>query len=162
MTRLHSLILRTTVTALAALLTASCDGGGGGSNRDSDFAWLIPADEVVAGGPRQDGIPAIDDPYFESASTIDTVRGKGLVVVVRYRGEIKAYPHDILDWHEVVNVGPREPDDVIGMRVDVAARNATATVKLKRSNGAGHILDLEGITIGVGAAVSGRDHILPR
>jgi len=28
--------------------------------------------------------------------------------VLRHGGEIKAYPHDIMDWHEVVNDGPND------------------------------------------------------
>ncbi len=87
-------------------LLAACGGGGGsGGTPDTGSQWLIPASQVVDGGPGKDGIPAIDAPEFESASTIATVAPDMLVVVVRYHGDVKAYPHDILDWHEVVNDG---------------------------------------------------------
>lgn len=91
------------------LLFAGCGGsGGGGSNNNAPNAnvWLIPPAEVTDGGPGKDGIPAIDEPRFEAASTIGSVAPDMLVVVLRYGGEIKAYPHDIMDWHEVVNDGP--------------------------------------------------------
>lgn len=93
-----------------ALLVAGCGGDGGGGNASGpdagNDAWLIPAGEVVDGGPGQDGIPAIDQPAFQSASAITSVADSGLVVAVQYKGQVKAYPHDILDWHEVVNDGP--------------------------------------------------------
>lgn len=95
-------------SVIAALFLVSCGGGGGGdSNQSNSDVWLIPSAEVADGGPGKDGIPAIDEPAFESASTISSVAQDMLVVVVRYDAEVKAYPHDIMDWHEVVNDGPR-------------------------------------------------------
>jgi hypothetical protein len=91
--------------ALLFTLSACGGGGGGGDSAGGQFAWLIPPTEVVDGGPGQDGIPAIDAPEFEAAATITTVEADTLVVVVKHRDEVKAYSHDILDWHEVVNDG---------------------------------------------------------
>lgn len=95
-----------------ALIVAGCGGGGGGNNASGPGTgaepWLIPVGEVVDGGPGQDGIPAIEQPAFESASTISSVADDELVVVVRDDGRVKAYPHDILNWHEVVNDGRAE------------------------------------------------------
>lgn len=96
---------RAIFAVIAAVFIASC-GGGGGNNPDNTNVWLIPAGEIFDGGPGKDGIPAIDDPVFESASTISSVAADMLVVVLRYGGETKVYPHDIMDWHEVVNDGP--------------------------------------------------------
>lgn len=96
------------------LLVSSCGGsgggGGGGGGNDPNpgggsSGWLIPAGEVVDGGPGKDGIPAIDEPNFEAASTISSVAPDTLVVVTRYNDQVKAYPHDIMDWHEIVNDG---------------------------------------------------------
>ncbi|MGI9262543.1 MAG: DUF3179 domain-containing protein [Woeseiaceae bacterium] len=100
---------RAVFSVFAALLITSCGGGGGGSsNPDTAFTWLIPADEIFDGGPGQDGIPAIEEPYFETASTITSVAADTLVIVLRFGGEIKAYPHDIMNWHEIVNDGPND------------------------------------------------------
>jgi len=53
------------------LLLTSC-GGSGGSDAPPNAAadWLIPISEVIDGGPGKDGIPAIDSPLYESATTI--------------------------------------------------------------------------------------------
>jgi hypothetical protein len=101
---------RIAAAILVAVFAAGCGGGGGGgggNNGGTSFNWLIPEDDVVDGGPGKDGIPAIDQPEFESASTIATVAADELVVVVTDAGTVKAYPHDIMEWHEVVNDGDR-------------------------------------------------------
>jgi len=87
------------------VLVAGCGGGGGlGAPQDSGPAEsLISPDLIVDGGPGRDGIPALSSPRFEAASTIQTVAADDLVVVVRDGDAIKAFPEDILDWHEIVN-----------------------------------------------------------
>ena len=103
---------------LAFAFLTGCGGGGGGgggggsapvatdppatSTDDDDEEWLIPRERVVDGGPGRDGIPAIDNPIFLRA---DRVGGSARKLVVGYRAgsEVKAMPHDILDWHEIVN-----------------------------------------------------------
>lgn len=116
MTRhLHSRTCAVSLAALAFLL-AACGGGSGGDAAGSGPAaipqvlgageWLIARADVVDGGPGVEGIPAIDRPVFESASVNDRVNPTDLVVGIRFGGAVKAYPHDILDWHEIVNDGP--------------------------------------------------------
>ena len=65
--------------------------------------WLIPVDRVLDGGPGKDGIPAISNPKFSKAFTTSYLSNKDLVVGVTINGSQKAYPHVILDWHEIVN-----------------------------------------------------------
>jgi|AntRauTorckE6833_2_1112554.scaffolds.fasta_scaffold11153_4 hypothetical protein len=65
--------------------------------------WLISIDEVVDGGPGKNGIPSIDNPKFAPAHEIDFIDNERLVIGIKVGDEIKAYPHQILDWHEVVN-----------------------------------------------------------
>jgi len=58
--------------------------------------------QLLDGGPPKDGIPSIDQPSFDTAST--TPFGENdLVVGVVINGEAKAYPFNILNWHEIVN-----------------------------------------------------------
>jgi hypothetical protein len=102
------------------LLIAGCSGGGGGNGNRGDSgdggngggggsqAWLISTEQVVDGGPGVDGIPAIENPSFEPAATIRTVPDDDLVIVVQSEGLVKAYPHDILDYHEIINDGPED------------------------------------------------------
>ncbi|RMG22639.1 MAG: DUF3179 domain-containing protein, partial [Bacteroidetes bacterium] len=66
--------------------------------------WLIPEEEVLDGGPGKDGIPSIDQPRFVSVQEADQwLQPTDLVVGVRVGQVIRAYPHIILDWHEIVN-----------------------------------------------------------
>ena len=70
--------------------------------------------ELQAGGPPKDGIPAIDDPRFVSAEeAADWLAPQEPVVLLAVSGEAKAYPLQILTWHEIVN------DEVGGVAVAV-------------------------------------------
>ncbi|MCI4667795.1 MAG: DUF3179 domain-containing protein [Bacteroidia bacterium] len=65
--------------------------------------WLVPAERVFDGGPGKDGIPSVDNPEFAGKDDIAYLQPEDLIVGIK-RGEvIKAYPHRILDWHEIVN-----------------------------------------------------------
>lgn len=69
---------------------------------------LVPLDEIISGGPPPDGIPALDSPKFESVDAASTwLRGTEPVVALELNGDVRAYPVQILTWHEVVN-------DVVG------------------------------------------------
>ena len=64
---------------------------------------LIPVDEILSGGPPRDGIPAIDQPKFESAGEADWLRDEDRVLALVIQGHARAYPIRILNWHEIVN-----------------------------------------------------------
>ncbi|MFT4567680.1 MAG: hypothetical protein ACI9FN_002647 [Saprospiraceae bacterium] len=72
------------------------------SNPDPD-EWLIPQNEFRDGGPGLDGIPSIDQSNFTIAREVDFLDLEELVLGIRVGNVIKAYPHSILDWHEIVN-----------------------------------------------------------
>lgn len=67
-----------------------------------------------SGGPGPDGIPSIDAPRFHDASTVDYLADSDPVVSLEINGDARAYPLDILIWHELVN------DTVGGVPVSVA------------------------------------------
>lgn len=64
---------------------------------------LIPKDEILAGGPPRDGIPAILKPKFETAKEAGWLKDEDLITGIDYKGIQKAYPLRILVWHEAVN-----------------------------------------------------------
>jgi len=78
---------------------------GNPGSRPQPQAWLIDAGEVFDGGPGKDGIPSVDDPEHISAAEATYLDSEDLVVGYVYEGEARAYPHKILDWHEIVNDG---------------------------------------------------------
>ena len=64
----------------------------------------IPYNEILSGGPGKDGIPAIDEPRFESiADARAWVTGQGPVIALEIDGDARAYPLAVLTWHEIVN-----------------------------------------------------------
>ncbi len=64
---------------------------------------LISKEKIFSGGPPKDGIPAILNPKFESASEASWLKSTDLVTGVEIEGVFKAYPLRILVWHEAVN-----------------------------------------------------------
>ena len=110
----HVKISHTAVSLLFAFL-AGCSGGGGGGATDSSVndRWLIPTSNVVDGGPGKDGIPALEQPNFALATAVTAVQPDDLVVVVRDRTQVKAYPEDIMDYHEIVNDGSTDDPFVV-------------------------------------------------
>ena len=68
--------------------------------------WSIPVKDIYDSGAGKDGIPSIDAPrFFESNNTlIDSyLFDEDLVIGLFANGEARAYPHKILDYHEIVN-----------------------------------------------------------
>ena len=64
----------------------------------------IPLEEIMSGGPPKDGIPPIDRPKFISQQE-DTTWLKEVepVIALVVNNEAKAYPLQIMTWHEIVN-----------------------------------------------------------
>lgn len=72
------------------------------SNDDVGTKTIVPLDQIVSGGPPRDGIPSIDSPKFVSAEDAD-LQDSDLVLGLNINGDIRAYPLNILVWHEIVN-----------------------------------------------------------
>lgn len=65
---------------------------------------LVDPEEIISGGPPPDGIPPIDDPKFLSVDDADEwLNDAEPVLVVDIDGDVRAYPIQILIWHEIVN-----------------------------------------------------------
>ena len=86
-----------------------------GNRRDEAFPpALVNLDLVRGGGPPPDGIPAIENPVFESASEVDFIADDNeAVLVLDVNGDVRAYPIQIMIWHEIVN------DEIGGVPVSV-------------------------------------------
>lgn len=75
----------------------------------------VDLDEIVGGGPPKDGIPAINQPWFESvANARQWLRDNEPVIALELGGKARAYPLQILVWHEIVN------DEIEGVPVAVS------------------------------------------
>jgi len=65
---------------------------------------LVPLSEIVPGGPPPDGIPAIDTPRVVTPKEADAwLNLNEPVLAAQVGGDARAYPLQILIWHEIVN-----------------------------------------------------------
>lgn len=79
---------------------------------DLEATSRIELAELLNGGPPKDGIPSIDAPEFDIAATTPFQEDE-LVIGMVLNGEAKAYPYNVMNWHEIVN------DTVGGVNVTV-------------------------------------------
>lgn len=71
----------------------------------TDFSkTAVDFNEIQSGGPKKDGIPAIDEPKFvSSTSAAAWIAPKEPVISLELNGQARAYPLQILMFHEIVN-----------------------------------------------------------
>jgi hypothetical protein len=64
----------------------------------------IEFDEIRSGGPPRDGIQSIDDPKFVSPEEAsEWLADNEPVIALELNGDARAYPLQIITWHEIVN-----------------------------------------------------------
>jgi hypothetical protein len=89
--------------------------------RDVTFSWgtdwtrsIIDLNDLLSGGPPRDGIPPLDAPQFiDQEAAADWLDPVEPVVALTIGGDARAYPLQILTWHEIVN------DELSGVPVSV-------------------------------------------
>ena len=59
--------------------------------------------ELLRGGPPKDGIPSIDKPRFIPSKDANWIAPKELVIALQLGDNARAYPLQVLMWHELVN-----------------------------------------------------------
>ena len=110
------------VAAMAMITLVSATGWAWGqripfdtSEWKTDFTkYSVPFNEIMSGGPPKDGIPAIDTPQFDAVPDADKwLKPREPVILFERAGEARAYPLQILIWHEIAN------DTVAGQPVAV-------------------------------------------
>ncbi len=72
---------------------------------DTDFSLhSVPFSEIISGGVPKDGIPPLDSPNFvEPAEAGQWLGDREPVISFELNGDARAYPLQILTWHEIVN-----------------------------------------------------------
>jgi hypothetical protein len=81
------------------------EGGFFVSTWTTDFSrHSVPYAEVRSGGVRRDGIPPIDHPRHVGVTEADGwLAPREPVILLEVAGEARAYPLQVLTWHEIVN-----------------------------------------------------------
>ena len=96
--------MRRLTPAVFAILVVLVAGAAAVELRTDTGKALVPLDEIIAGGPPPDGIPPIDRPTFVTArDAAQWLKPKEPVLAVEVAGDARAYPLQILMWHEIVN-----------------------------------------------------------
>lgn len=82
---------------------------------DTDFSLTsIDLKEIMSGGPPKDGIPAIDNPSFDTVEQASSwIAPLEPVIAVKLGDTSRAYPLQVMTWHEIVN------DEVDGIPISV-------------------------------------------
>lgn len=70
---------------------------------NTSTVWTIPISEVLDGGPGRDGIPALENPSMLLAQNASLLSDGDLVLGYKNGDDVRAYQHNILDWHEIIN-----------------------------------------------------------
>jgi hypothetical protein len=94
--------------SLAAQEPKSCtrapvDQSHGPDNPTVVSGAVVDRSLLLDGGPGPDGIPPLETPDFVQNANAATFSDSELVVGVKIGNDVRAYPHSILNWHEVVN-----------------------------------------------------------
>ncbi len=64
---------------------------------------IIDVSELRSGGPPPDGIPSLDEPRFVETAGVSFLGDREPVLALEIAGEARAYPLQIMTWHEIVN-----------------------------------------------------------
>lgn len=107
----RSSILLVTAVVLAVLVSDARSWGEGQRIPFNTSEWTtdftkhsVPLDEIMSGGPPKDGIPAIDTTRFDAVADADKwLKPREPVILFEHAGEGRAYPLQILIWHEIAN-----------------------------------------------------------
>jgi hypothetical protein len=66
--------------------------------------YIVDPSKLAGGGPPKDGIPSIDDPEFVSVEEADQwIQDDELVLGFIHKGVKRAYPLQVMVWHEITN-----------------------------------------------------------
>ena len=125
---------------VAALITSCAaepivNSGNSVQGAGAGVIWSIPKDKIVDGGVGEDGIPSLDDPKYYNFNDVTYIGNNELVIGVVIDGQARAYPHKILDWHEIVN------DDFGKSQKTVSYCPLTGTAMGWECEISGHVLD---------------------
>ena len=94
------------ITALS-ILTVILSGCSNSSEPSLD-GWNQLPDAIFSGGIPKDGIPSITNPGWDAASEVNWLPDTALVAGVVINDQAYAFPHAIMDQHEIVNEPNKE------------------------------------------------------
>jgi hypothetical protein len=126
-----------TITTCGALLPRETPPDLATVEFKTDFSkHCVPYSEIMSGGPPKDGIPALNASKFVNVSTADAwLKPNEPVIFFQVGEDARAYPIQILIWHEIVN------DTVGGVPVAITFCPLCNTAIAFERSVNGHVLD---------------------
>ncbi len=127
----------TVIRLVVWLILYGCGGSGEDfSSSPNDLSrnireWNIAENEIISGGVPKDGVPSLFNPEMIPADQT-RLPDDNLVVGIVVGREPRAYPHPILDWHEVVN------EDLMGRTLTISYCPLTGTAVVFDATQLGH------------------------
>lgn len=99
---LFLLLVLTTYTNISAIASTQSIPQTSNPINPNDQHCLVPCNQLYTGASK-DGIPAIDNPNFRLGTEENNLLDSEIVIGIVFDGEPRAYPYEILNWHEIVN-----------------------------------------------------------
>jgi hypothetical protein len=102
-------LIAVSMSAFAALILVLVTATAGPAQWKSEWPKTdfsntsIDLSEIMSGGPPKDGIPSIDKPLFVPLAEATQYAETEPVIGLTINGDARAYPLQILMWHEIVN-----------------------------------------------------------
>lgn len=73
-------------------------------SQEEEQGFSLLEQSAISGGPSKDGIPAVENPKYQTAADADTwLLPNDVVFGIDYKEFVAAYPQRILVWHEIAN-----------------------------------------------------------
>ena len=106
--------VRRKVSSLGLLLLmivglSACDSGGDDPGVDPEDTGCIIPTNLLNESTGIDAIPALTDPLLVDVDAVDYLRNSDLVLGFHLGDLTVAVPHNILNWHEVINFNQTTP-----------------------------------------------------
>ncbi len=103
--------------------------------------WNDLPGEIFSGGVPKDGIPSINNPIWDSAADGSWLNNSYLVVGVVIDGQAYAYPHKMMDQHEIAN----EPSSSTPYTVSFCPLTGSSIVFKSTIEGSVHTFGVSGL-----------------
>jgi hypothetical protein len=137
--------LRILLIGLASIVLLAADSGkdtatgnGDASSSRGGFSLagaMVPAEEIIDGGPGRDGIRSVDAPEFAPVPEAKWVSDETPVLGVDIDGDSAVYPVHLLEYHQIVN------DTLGGVPIVVAFDPLSGTPRVYRRRIDGKVLE---------------------
>ncbi|NRB43112.1 MAG: DUF3179 domain-containing protein [Pseudomonadales bacterium] len=96
-------VLHAAMAFVLLMISVYCYGQGQSYNGFKLGNTLVDKSLIMSGGPPRDGIPSLFNPTMINAKEASFLQDNDRIIGINIAGQRRAYPINILNWHELVN-----------------------------------------------------------